>query len=477
MAYQAVIGLELHCELKSKSKVFSNAVNGYSDIANSNIRPLDLGLPGTLPTLNIRSMEEAIKLAICLKCQIPKEMKFDRKNYFYPDLPKGYQITQQTSPVGINGEIIVECNGEAFPIRIHDIHLEEDSASLDHISNISLIDYNRSGVPLIEIVTEPCIYSWEQAVAFLEQLRYILKYTEISDVDTKKGQLRCDVNISLRYEGDYNLGTKVEIKNVNSFSNVREAIIYEINRQTKLFDDNHQSEIIQETRRFDEETGTTISMREKIEAIDYNYYLEPNIPFIEITDELKLKLKNEIPLLPNQRKKLYRDEYDLSEEDINVLIKDKDISDFFQECIKLAINPQAACNYITTTILSFLNKYKININDIFLTPIMLKEIINKLNNKEISSKQAKEIINDVIELKKDPMTIFNESNISQISNDDVLLNIIIKILDNNLQQIIDFKNGKNNLFDFFVGQVMKETKGQANPSLTKELITSELEKR
>lgn len=476
MAYQAVIGLEVHCELKSNSKVFSNAQNGYSEIPNNHIRPLDLALPGTLPVLNNKSFEEALKLAIVLKCDIPKYMAFDRKNYYYPDLPKGYQITQQHSPIGTNGELIVEVNNNEKVISIHDIHLEEDSASLDHINNISLIDYNRSGVPLIEIVTEPCMNTHEEAIAFLEGIRNILKYTEISDVDTKKGQMRCDVNVSLRYEGDYNLGTKVEIKNVNSFANVKEAIIYEINRQTKLFDEKRENEIIQETRRFDEESGTTIRMREKVEAVDYRYFPEPNIPRIKIEESLIEKLKGEIPLLPYQRKKLYLKEYDLNEYDANVLIKDKELSDFYQECVKISIDPKIACNYITTIILSYLNKDNFKITDLFITPSMLKFIIDKQNNNEISSKQAKEIISGVIENKVSPEKLIKDLNIVQNSNQDELLSIINGILSTNESQIIDYFAGRTNLFDYFVGQVMKITKGQANPSLTKELLTIELEK-
>lgn len=477
MAYQAVIGLELHCELKSKSKVFSSAINGYSEIPNNHLRPLDLALPGTLPVLNKNSMKEAIKLAICLKCQIPEYMYFDRKNYYYPDLPKGYQITQQSNPVGINGEVTIESDNKNIVIKIHDIHLEEDSASLDHVTNISLIDYNRSGVPLIEIVTEPCMHSAEEAVSFLEHLRNILKYTEISDADTKLGQMRCDVNISLRYEGDYNLGTKVEIKNVNSFFNVKEAINYEVNRQSKLFDEHRENEILQETRRFDEESGTTIRMREKVEAIDYRYYVEPNIPKIKIEQELINELKSQIPLLPNQRKKLYLEEYDLSEYDANVLIKDKNLSDFYQDCVKLEIDPKIACNYVTTTILSYLNKDNLKIENLFITPLMLKTIIDKQNNNEISSKQAKELIDKIITEKKELDFLLKENNISQISDEHELLTIITEILNNNQAQIEAYHQGKTNLFDFFVGQVMKITKGQANPTLTKEIISSELNKR
>lgn len=477
MAYQAVIGLELHCELKSKSKVFSSSINEYNEIANKHLSPLDLALPGTLPVLNIHSYKEALKLALVLNCEIPEYMVFDRKNYYYPDLPKGYQITQQTYPVGINGKLNIDVDGKEVEVSIHDIHLEEDTASLDHIGDVTLIDYNRSGVPLIEVVTEPCLHTADAAVAFLEQLRNILKYTEISDADTKLGQMRCDVNVSLRYEGDYDFGTKVEIKNVNSFANVREAINFEINRQSKLLDEGRSNEIIQETRRFDEETGTTISMREKVEAVDYRYFIEPNIPKIKIDPELLQELKKEIPLLPAQRKKLYIEEYDLSEYDANVLIKDKELSDFYQSCVMLEIDPQLASNYLTTTIMGYLNKDNLSIKDLFITPEMLKIILDKQVNNEISSKQARDLIDKVITSKKNITDILKESDVSQLSDETELKKIIVEILNNNESQVNAYHNGHTNLFDFFVGQVMKNTKGKANPNITKEILTKELDIR
>ena len=473
MAYQAVIGLELHCELKSKSKVFSSSINEYNEIANKHLSPLDLALP----VLNIHSYKEALKLALVLNCEIPEYMVFDRKNYYYPDLPKGYQITQQTYPVGINGKLNIDVDGKEVEVSIHDIHLEEDTASLDHIGDVTLIDYNRSGVPLIEVVTEPCLHTADAAVAFLEQLRNILKYTEISDADTKLGQMRCDVNVSLRYEGDYDFGTKVEIKNVNSFANVREAINFEINRQSKLLDEGRSNEIIQETRRFDEETGTTISMREKVEAVDYRYFIEPNIPKIKIDPELLQELKKEIPLLPAQRKKLYIEEYDLSEYDANVLIKDKELSDFYQSCVMLEIDPQLASNYLTTTIMGYLNKDNLSIKDLFITPEMLKIILDKQVNNEISSKQARDLIDKVITSKKNITDILKESDVSQLSDETELKKIIVEILNNNESQVNAYHNGRTNLFDFFVGQVMKNTKGKANPNITKEILTKELDIR
>ena len=291
MSYKAVIGLEFHCEMKSHSKVFSKAINGYSKYSNELVAPLDMGFPGTLPILNKECVRKAIEMALILNCKIPEYMEFDRKNYFYPDLPKGYQITQFFNPVGTNGKIVIEVNGKEKEVLIHDIHLEEDSASLDHYFNTSNIDYNRSGVPLLELVTEPCLNSADEAIEFLEHLKRIYEYTDISDCDTKKGQIRADVNVSIMDEDATELGTKVEVKNVNSFDSIRKTIEYEIERQSKLKSDGRYDEVVQETRRWDDESGTTKHMRSKADAIDYKYFTEPNIPRYKITKELLDEIK------------------------------------------------------------------------------------------------------------------------------------------------------------------------------------------
>ena len=276
--YKAVIGLEMHCEIKSNSKVFSNAKNDYNELPNCNVSEIDMAFPGILPVLNKECVRKALLASIVLGCKQPDYIYFDRKNYYYPDLPKGYQITQMHAPIGVDGKLTIDVNGNEKEVLIHDIHLEEDSASLDHYSDATLIDYNRCGVPLLELVTEPCLNSAEEAVAFLETVRRIYQYCDISDADTTKGQIRCDVNVSIMDKDDTTLGTKVEMKNVNSFSNVYDTIVYEIERQSKLKDSGRYDEVIQETRRFDEETGTTIRMRGKVDAVDYKYFVEPNIP-------------------------------------------------------------------------------------------------------------------------------------------------------------------------------------------------------
>ncbi len=471
--YKAVIGLEMHCELKSNSKVFSSAKNAYSDIPNSNVSPVDLGFPGILPTVNKESVREALMMALAFNCETPEYMYFDRKNYYYPDLPKGYQITQMHSPVGVNGKITIDLGDSEKEVLIHDIHLEEDSASLDHYSDATLINYNRAGVPLLELVTEPCLNSPEEAVAFLEYVRRCYQYCDVSDADTKMGQIRCDVNVSIMAEGDKHLGTKVEVKNVNSFSNVYDTIAYEIARQTKLKDEGRYDEVEQETRRFDEETGTTIRMRSKVDAIDYKYFVEPNIPKYKISKNWLEEIKKSIPMLPRERKLKYINDYGLSLYDANIIIKDKDYANYFEECIHLGMDPKTVANYLTVQIIAYLNKEDITLKDFYLKPEYLKQIITEVNNGNISSKQAKEIFNKSLEEKKEPKTFITKDN-AQISDASELTKIITDILNNNQEQIEAYHNGKSNLFDYFVGQVMKETRGKANPNIVKEILNDKL---
>ena len=468
-----VIGLEMHCELKSNSKVFSTGKNSFSDTANENISPVDMAFPGILPNLNKYSVEEAIKMAKILNCDIADNMIFDRKHYYYPDLPKGYQITQCTRPIGIKGYIEYDLNNEVKKALITDIHLEEDAAALDHMMNTSTIDYNRAGVPLLEVVTEPCFRSADEAIAFLENMIKIYQYTNISDADTKKGQVRCDVNISLANEKDEYVTPRTEVKNVNSLSNIYNTIKYEEERHRNAYL-NHTEELVQETRRYDEETNTTIRMRTKVDAIDYKYFVEPNIPPFKITKELIDNITKEIPELPLERKLRYLNEYNLSNEDANTLIKNKDISDYYDECIKLGIDKNQASNWVTVIILGELNKNNSSIKDFYITPKLLKQIIDALNDNKISSKQAKEIFNKSLNDKKEPKEYLSEN--SQISDEKYLRDLITNIIDNNQEQKLAYLNGKSNLFDYFVGQVMKETKGKANPNITKEILKELLNK-
>ncbi len=474
MKYKVVVGLEMHCELKSNSKVFSSAENSYNELANANVRPVDMAFPGTLPVVNKECVRKALLMSMVLNCKQPEYMYFDRKNYYYPDLPKGFQITQMHDPVGVDGNITIECDDYEKNVLIHDIHLEEDAASLDHYYDTSLIDYNRAGVPLLELVTEPCLSSAEEAVAFLETMRRIYQYCGVSEADTKKGQIRCDVNVSIMDPDATELGTKVEIKNINSFGNVYDAIIYEVKRQSELKDAGRYDEVVQETRRFDEETGTTIHMRSKVDAIDYKYFVEPNIPKYKIDKKWLDEIRKDIPMLPRERKNKYINEYGLSEYDANIIIKEKEYADYFEKCISLGMDKKQAANWLIVQIIAYLNKYEITLQDFYLTPEYLNQIISELDKATISSKQAKEIFFKSLEENKEPKNFISKEN-SQISDINTLNNIIDNIISNNINQVNAYKSGKTNLFDYFVGQVMKETKGKANPTITKEILKDKLD--
>ena len=459
-----VIGLEFHCEMKSHTKVFSRAVNGFSKYPNELVSPLDMGFPGTLPVLNKECVRKAIKMAMILNCKIPEYMEFDRKNYFYPDLPKGYQLTQFFNPVGTNGKIEIEVNGNKKEVLIHDIHLEEDSASLDHFYDTSNIDYNRSGVPLLELVTEPCLNSADEAIEFLEHIKRIYEYTDISDCDTKRGQIRADVNVSIMNDNDTKLGTKVEVKNVNSFDNIRKTIEYEIKRQTELMESGKYDEVVQETRRWDDESGTTKHMRSKADAIDYKYFTEPNIPRYRITKELLNEIKLSIPMLAHERKEKYINDYGLSNYDASVLVKDKKVSDYFEECVSLGSDPKSACNWITTKLLAEVNKSEtLTINDIFIRPNMLSELIKLIEDKKITNNQGKEVFSKMLEEKLSASEIVKKYNMEVIEDDNLIESLVMEVINENEKAINDYKNGRTNMLDYMVGQVMKKSKGKANP--------------
>lgn len=465
------IGIEMHCEMKSISKVFSTAFNTYSEEANIHVAPLDIALPGVLPRLNKECVRKSIMAATILNCELPEYLQFDRKNYYYPDLPKGYQITQFNNPIGVNGRILVPYKDQELEVLIHDIHLEEDTAQMDHLDGFSTLNYNRAGVPLLELVTEPCFHSKDEVIAFLEYMRRVYQYANISDADVTKGQIRCDINISLSETNT--LGVRTETKNVNSFTNVGLVIESEIERQTKLYEEGKEEEIEQETRRWDEDTFTTKRMRSKADAIDYKYFPEPNIPKIKLDKTWIEEIKKSIPLLPIERLRKYTNEYQLSYIDANTILKEKALSDYFDELITLKIDPKIAVNWVTGTILAYLNTSHESILDIHLKPADLKFILDKMNTGMISSKQAKEIVNTVLSEKKSPEALITNDN-AQISDESELEKIIDKIIANNPNQLEAYKNGKTNLFEFFIGQVMKETKGKANPVKTREIVNRKL---
>ena len=485
MKYKVLIGLEMHCEIsETKSKVFSSARNSYSEIPNSNIRPVDMAFPGTLPVVNKEAVKKALMASIILNCKQPEYIYFERKNYYYPDLPKGFQITQETkpAPVGIYGSLTFDLNGEEKTVRINNIHLEEDAASSNHFSRYSTIDYNRAGVPLLELVTEPDLHSAEEAVAFLETMRTIYQYAGISEADSKKGQIRCDVNVSImdsdKDETDpKNWGTKIEIKNVNSFGGVRDAINYEIERQIEAKEDGTYDEMEQQTRRWDEESATTIYMRSKVDAIDYKYFVEPNIPKFKLSNEWIEEIKKSIPELAQSRKEKYINEYNLSNYDATILVKEKPISDYFEETVKLGADPKMASNWITSIILGYINKNDLTINELYLTPIMLKDLIKLVSDAKISSKQGKEVLYRSLDEKKNPTKIVEEEGMKQIGGTDEILKVVTEVLDEHADGIEQYKNGRTNIVDFLVGQVMKKTRGQANPAMARSMMIEEIEKR
>ncbi len=473
--YKVVIGLEVHCELETKSKNFSGAPNTFSMIPNENVSAVDLGLPGILPVVNEEACRKAIKTAMALHCYQPDEIIFDRKNYFYPDLPKGYQITQVTKPMGRDGYLDIRVGDAIKRVYIHQLHLEEDTASLDHMNNYSLIDYNRSGIPLMEIVTEPCMSSADEAVTFLEDLRDLFLFCEVSEARSNKGQMRCDVNISLMEEGSNVLGTKVEMKNINAFDQVRAAIEYEIKRQTEVLESGEK--VVQETRRIADD-GKTYPMRKKVDAIDYKYYIEPNLAPVKLTDEYLEEIRKTVPVLKLDREEMYMEKYNLSLYDASVLAKNRKIADYFEEVLEYGSDVLLTVNFVTTAVLSSLKKLEISIDQFFITPKMLSGVIDLVYAKKISLDNAKKILYQAIEKKKDPLEIINESNISQISDDSKLLEFIKEAIDENPDQVRQYvEEGKDYVVNYFIGKVMQKSNRQANPNRSLELIKIELEKR
>ena len=471
--YKTVIGLEVHCELKSNSKNFSSARNGFSDIPNSNVSVVDLGMPGILPVVNKEAVRNSIKMALAMNCDIPEYLTFERKNYFYPDLPKGYQITQFKHPIGTNGYVMIDVNGEDKKILIHDTHLEEDTASMDHYNDYSLLDYNRCGVPLLETVTEPCINSADEAVTFLEGLRSIFLYTDTSYARSDKGQIRCDVNVSLMREDAKELGTKVEIKNINSFSGVKEAILCEVARQTKIL--NEGGKIEQETRRYDEGLNQTFTMRSKEDAIDYRYFTEPNLPPIKIDNDWIKEIKKEIPKLHNERYRTYTKEYNISSKDAWTIVRDKIVSDFYEECITKLNEPVLISNWLCGDVMKYLNRDSLTISESKLTPDMLTGMIKLVIDGKINGKQAKEILEKMMDTGKDANTLVDELGMTQISNEDEIREIILSVIDENKKLIDDYRAGKN-VFGYMVGLIMKKTSGKANPVVTSKVLQEEIKK-
>lgn len=476
MEFETVIGLEVHVELKTKSKIFSSSPNAFGAAPNSNTTVIDLGYPGVLPVLNKTAVDYAMRAAMALNCEVATDTKFDRKNYFYPDNPKAYQISQFDKPIGENGWIEIEVQGQKKRIGITRLHLEEDAGKLTHTGDgYSLVDYNRQGTPLIEIVSEPDIRTPEEAYAYLEKLKSIILYTGVSDVKMEEGSLRCDANISLRPVGQEEFGTKTELKNLNSFAFVQKGLEYEEIRQAEIL--KAGGTIGQETRRYDENTKTTKLMRVKEGSDDYRYFPEPDLVELYIDDEWKARVRAEIPELPDARKKRYVEDWGLPEYDAAVLTMSKDMADFFEGTVAAGGDAKQASNWIMGDVSAYLNAESKELHEVALTAEGLAGMIKLIAEGTISSKIAKTVFKELIENGGNAETIVKEKGLVQISDEGALTEIITKIIDANPQSVEDFKGGKGKAIGFLVGQVMKETKGQANPQLVNKILAEELNKR
>ena len=460
--YEVVIGIEVHVELKSNSKVFSHSQNEYSNEPNIYVNEIDLGMPGVLPVLNKKVIEMALQASLALNCNINKVMHFDRKNYFYPDLPKGYQITEQDTPIGYDGYIDI---GDK-KIGIERLHIEEDTCKSIHGKTGTMLNANRAGVPLIEIVSKPDMRSPEDAVAYLTKLREILLYLGISDVKIEEGSMRCDCNVSLHKPGTP-FGTKIEIKNIGSINNVGEAIKYEIKRQTEILD---KEGIIkhEETRRLDDKTMTTILMRTKETGNDYRYFPEPDIPYVILSDDWINEVKANMPVFADELKEKY-ESLGINSNNLKTIISRLDLVEFLESVIDKC-DPIIASNLLTGEILSYLNKNYVSINKIKLNSDNFAELVNMIKDNKVSSKQAKEIIPYLIENGGTVTDAINTLGVSEITDTNEINDIVKNVLDNNQESINDYKSGKDRAIKYLMGQVMKESKGKANPAVANQIL-------
>lgn len=466
--YKTTVGIEVHCELKTNSKMFSNSINNYGGIANTNINEIDFALPGTLPTINEYGIILGIKAALALNCEINKRVVFDRKNYYYPDLPKGYQITQARNPIGVNGYVEIEVDGIKKKIRIHDIHLEEDTCKSTHADTKSYLDFNRNGVPLLEIVSEPDMCSDKEAMAYLEKLRELLLYTNVSDCKMEEGSMRCDVNISVSKTDK--LGTRTETKNIGSISSVGRCIQTESKRQIEEIENGNI--INDETRRYDEKQDKTILMRVKETGNDYRYFPEPDLPEYIIEDSMIEEVSKNMEVLPNTRREIYK-EAGIQEVNIEKIIANKKISDYL---LGINTNLVIASNLLLGEISAYLNKENKEIEDTKLTKELFIKLVDKLDKKEITNQLVKEILKDLMEKDIDLDEIIKEKNSNNLTEEE-LTNIINTIIDNNPNSIEDYKNGLDRAVKYLMGQIMKETKGKSDPALAKEILIKELNQK
>jgi len=484
--YEPVIGLETHCQLNTKTKIFSPASTEFGGPANTNISPICLGYPGTLPVLNEKVLEYAVKAGLALNCQIAPYSKFDRKQYFYPDLPKNYQISQYDLPIATNGwleiEIVDKTTKEVTHKRIGitRLHMEEDAGKLVHVgsdrlagSTHSLVDFNRAGIPLVEIVSEPDLRTGQEAAEYAQELRRTMLYLGVSDGNMQEGSLRCDVNISVRPVGQKEFGVKVEIKNMNSFSAIQKAVEYEIERQIAAIEKGEQ--IKQETRLWEEGSQRTISMRSKEGSSDYRYFPEPDIPPIEVSSEQLEAWKAQIPELPKNKRERYATELGLSAYDIRVLTDEREVAEYFEAAIATGANPKLVANWVTQDIAAHLNANNLKIKDIAFKPEMLGELVNLITSNTINGKVAKDLLPELLNQGGSPKALVESKGLVQISDTSELEKIIDELIAANPKEVEKYRSGKTNVKGFFVGQVMKKTSGRAKPDLVNDLVVKKLE--
>ena len=474
--YEIVIGLEVHSELSTKTKIFCSCPTEFGGEPNTHCCPVCMAMPGTLPVLNEKVVEYAIKAGLATNCKIADISKNDRKNYFYPDLPKAYQISQYDMPLCEHGYIEIEVDGKKKKIGLTRIHIEEDAGKLNHddYGRGSLVDLNRAGVPLIEIVSEPDLRSSEEVDLYLKKLKSILEYIEVSDCKMQEGSLRADVNVSVRKKGQKEFGIRTEMKNMNSFRSIVRAIDYEAERQIEVLENG--GKIDQETLRWDDVSGKTFSMRDKEDAQDYRYFPDPDLVTIRISEEMKENIRKSLPEMPESRKERYIEEFKLPEYDSNILISSKYFSDLFEGATKVCNNPKAVSNWIMTDITKELNEKELEPSDIPFTSEQLGNLVVLIDKGTISSSIAKKVLQEMFENPREPQKIIEEKGWVQISDEGAIKEVVLKILEANPQSVADFKAGKDKAVGFLVGQAMKETRGKANPQMLNKMFLEELKK-
>lgn len=470
--YEAVIGLEIHAQLKTESKMFATDSTQFDAGDNENTSPVSVGMPGTLPVVNAKAIEYSIKTGLALGCEIRKKSVFARKNYFYPDLPKGYQISQYDQPLCEHGQVKFKVDGQDKTVRIERAHMEEDAGKSNHFGEFTLVNYNRSGIPLLEIVSGPDMRAPAEAAEYARTVRTILRYLDVCDGNLEEGSLRCDCNVSVRKVGAEKFGTKVEIKNINSFRFVEKAIEFEIDRQIDAVE--RGEKIVQETRLWDPDKNRTFSMRSKEDAQDYRYFPDPDLLPVIVSPEMIAKCRSELPELPLARVQRFITSLGLPEYDAEVLTMEKEVADYFEETAKVAGNPKGASNWIMTELLRELNAAQKTIAQSPIKPKQLGNMVAMIEKGTISGKIGKTVFAEMWATGKDPETIIKEKNLVQISDVGAVGKIIDEVLAANAQQVADYRGGRTKLFGFFVGAVMKASKGQANPEMVNQLLTEKL---